>query len=217
MIHLLEAKGARVFSLSIDAREVDAFSMWNGGTPYVFLNTNKTAEHSRFDAAHELGHLVLHKHGSPHGREAEIQANRFASAFLMPRASVLANAPRFPLYETLVKLKKTWATSVSALAYRLHQLGIITDWQYRGLAVEIAKRDRTKEPDGIARETSLVLPMVFSRLRDEGITRGKVAQNLAIYPSELEQLLLGLAMTTIDGGGIRKSKPTPSPNLRRIK
>ena len=34
-IHLLESKGVRVFSLSVDAVEVDAFSMWRGNTPYV--------------------------------------------------------------------------------------------------------------------------------------------------------------------------------------
>jgi transcriptional regulator with XRE-family HTH domain len=33
MVHLLEAKGVRVFSLAIEAKEVDAFSMWRDGTP----------------------------------------------------------------------------------------------------------------------------------------------------------------------------------------
>jgi Zn-dependent peptidase ImmA (M78 family) len=217
MIHLLEAKGVRVFSLSIEAREVDAFSMWKGGTPYVFLNTYKTSEHSRFDAAHELGHLVLHKEGSPHGREAETQANRFASAFLMPRASVLANAPKYPVYETLVQLKRIWSTSVSALAYRLHELAAISDWQYRGLAVEITKRDRAKEPDGIPCETSLILPMIFSQLCKEGITRHKIAHALAIHGSELEQLLLGLAINAIDGGRAQAPEGHSSAELRRVK
>src|SRR5438094_162699 len=82
-------------ALAIDAKEVDAFSMWHGETPFVFLNTKKSCERSRFDAAHELGHLVLHRHGVPQGQQAEAEANAFASAFLMPRASVLAMAPRF--------------------------------------------------------------------------------------------------------------------------
>ena len=62
-------------------------------------DTNKTAEHSRFDAAHELGHLVLHRHGPPRGIEAERQANAFASAFLMPHGSVFPRAPKFPTYD----------------------------------------------------------------------------------------------------------------------
>jgi Zn-dependent peptidase ImmA (M78 family)/DNA-binding XRE family transcriptional regulator len=216
MIHLLEAKGVRVLSLAVDAREVDAFSMWKGVRPFVFLNTYKSTEHSRFDAAHELGHLVLHKHGPPQGREAEKQANTFASAFLMPRASVLANVPRFPSYSTLVGLKKVWTTSVSALSYRLHELGVITDWQYRGLCVEIAKRGRDKEPEEAPRETSLILPRTLAALYEEGVTRAQIAQALCLPSAELEQLLFGLAITGIDGGRRQSQSQSPT-NLTRVK
>lgn len=82
-----------MFSLVEETRSVDAFSVWRSNKPYIFLNTVKTAEHSRFDAAHELGHLVLHKHGGPGGRAAEDEANRFASSFLMPSADVRARIP----------------------------------------------------------------------------------------------------------------------------
>lgn len=216
MIHLLEAKGVRVLSLAVDAREVDAFSMWKGARPFVFLNTYKSTEHSRFDAAHELGHLVLHKHGPPQGREAEKQANTFASAFLMPRASVLANVPRFPSYSTLVRLKRVWTTSVSALSYRLHELGVISDWQYRGLCVEIAKRGRGTEPEEAPRETSLILPRTLAALYEEGVTRTQIAEALCLPSAEVEQLLSGLAITGIDGG--RQQSPRQlHANLKRVK
>lgn len=107
---------------------------------FVFLNTKKSAEHGRFDAAHELGHLVLHRHGSPQGREAEQEANAFASAFLMPRASLLAQAPHIPTLEHLIKLKKIWSVSVAALTYRLHTVGAISDWHYQTLFVELVTR-----------------------------------------------------------------------------
>ncbi|OKS39963.1 XRE family transcriptional regulator, partial [Pseudomonas aeruginosa] len=103
MIALLESKGVRVYSLAIDAKEVDAFSMWSGGRPFMFLNTFKSAERCRFDAAHELGHLVMHQHAHPQGPDLEREANAFASAFLMPRASVLAMAPRSITIKSLIK------------------------------------------------------------------------------------------------------------------
>jgi len=215
MIHLLEARGIRVFSLAVDAREVDAFSIWHGGIPYVFLNTNKSSEHSRFDAAHELGHLILHKHGPPRGLEAEKQANIFASAFLMPRGSVLANAPAFPTYANLVRLKRVWTTSVGALAYRLHGLGLMTDWQYRGICIEIAKHGKSFEPNEAPRETSVLLPKMFSSLYEDGMSRTRIAKELAIPTSELEQLLFGLTMTGIIGGGRRT--PTKNAELSRVK
>jgi Zn-dependent peptidase ImmA (M78 family) len=216
MIHLLESRGVRVFSLAVDAREVDAFSMWKGNTPFVFLNTNKTSEHSRFDAAHELGHLILHKHGPPQGIEAEKEANAFASAFLMPRGSVIASAPKFPTYANLVNRKRLWTVSVGALAYRLHGLGLMTDWQYRGVCVQIAKLGKNIEPNEAPRETSLYLPKMFGALYEEGITRSQIARELAIPVAELEQLLFGLAMTGIKGGG-RPVSPASRPALSRVK
>jgi transcriptional regulator with XRE-family HTH domain len=78
MIKLLESKRVRVFSLAENTKNVDAFSCWRNDVPYVFLNTFKSAERSRLDAAHELAHLTLH--GGPHqGRDAEAEANSFAS------------------------------------------------------------------------------------------------------------------------------------------
>lgn len=61
MVHLLEAHGVRMFSLVQDIRDVDAFSLHIENEPFIFLDTGKTAERQRFDAAHELGHLVMHQ------------------------------------------------------------------------------------------------------------------------------------------------------------
>jgi Zn-dependent peptidase ImmA (M78 family)/transcriptional regulator with XRE-family HTH domain len=215
MVHLLESKGARVYSLAVDARQVDAFSMWKGDVPFVFLNTNKTGEHSRFDAAHELGHLVLHRHGPPQGIEAEKQANAFASAFLMPRGSVFPVAPKFPTYDNLVRLKRTWGVSVAALAYRLHSLKLVSDWQFRGLYVEISKRGKDREPRPVQREASVILKAVLSSLYDDGISRPRIAEELTIPTEELEQLLFGLTMTGINGGGRRTTNK--SAELTRVK
>jgi Zn-dependent peptidase ImmA (M78 family)/transcriptional regulator with XRE-family HTH domain len=218
MIHLLESRGLRVFSLAVKAREVDAFSFWKDGTPFVFLNTNKSSEHSRFDAAHELGHLVLHRHGEPQGRAAEREADAFASAFLMPRASVLAYAMRFPSLPGLIQLKKQWITSVAALNYRLHALGITTDWQYRMLCVQIAKSGfRLREPDEAPREVSQVLPKVFGSLYEEGITRARIASELKVPLSELEQLVFGLAMTGLSSGKPQSHSHAKKAVLTRIK
>jgi len=201
MVHLLEAKGVRIFSLAINAREVDAFSLWKDATPFVFLNGNKSSEHSRYDAAHELGHLVLHRHGPPQGRDAEREADAFASAFLMPRGSVIAHAVRNPSLPALIKLKAIWIVSVAALNRRLFGVGMTSDWQYRTLCIEIAKRGfRKREPREAPRETSHILPSVFGALREEGISRAEVARTLTIPRAELEQLMFGLTMTSIDGG-----------------
>lgn len=200
VVHLLESRGVRVFSLVQECNEVDAFSLWRKSIPYVFLNTMKSAERSRFDASHELGHLVLHRHGAPQGREAEQEADAFASAFLMPRGSVLAAAPRLPSLDLLVKLKRNWNVSVAALAHRLHALKLLSDWHYRTICIEIAQRGyRRSEPNGIPRETSQLLQKVLQALRDEGVTRPAIAKQLHIDPTELDSLVFGLVMTPMQG------------------
>lgn len=193
MVHLLEAKGIRVFSLAIDAKEVDAFSMWWDGVPFVFLNTQKSAEHSRFDAAHELGHLVMHRHGQPHGQEAEKEANAFASAFLMPAKSVYAKQLNYPTLERLIKAKRYWSVSVAALNYRLHSLAITTEWMNRTLCIQISQAGyRTNEPNEIPRETSQVLDKVFKALRSEGVGKNEIARDLKITTHEIDELTYGL-------------------------
>jgi Zn-dependent peptidase ImmA (M78 family) len=201
MIALLESKGVRVFSLAIDAKEVDAFSMWKGGCPYIFLNTFKSAEHCRFDAAHELGHLVLHRHAQPQGPNLEREANAFASAFLMPRASVLAHAPKSATLPSLIRHKKFWSVSAAALNYRLHSLGLSTDWTYRTLCIQLAQAGyRQHEPEGINHEKSLVLEKVFSALRAEGVSKIRVAKHLGIFADDIDELTFGLMLNVLKGG-----------------
>lgn len=216
MISLLESKGVRVFSLSVDAREVDAFSMWYDNTPFVFLNTKKTAERCRFDAAHELGHLVMHKHGAPQGQEAEKEANAFASAFLMPRRSVLANAPRTATLKSLISHKKYWNISAAALNYRLHSLKLTTDWTYRTLCIELAKLGRDHEPDPSPFETSQVLKKVFASLREDGISKSDVAKELLIQPEELDELTFGLMLNALSGNKVVNRSTGPKPDLKLV-
>jgi Zn-dependent peptidase ImmA (M78 family) len=207
VIYLLESKGIRVFSLVIDAKEVDAFSAWHDARPFIFLNTNKSAEHSRFDSVHELGHLVLHRHGAPQGQTAEKEANAFAAAFLMPARSIIAYAPKTPLVNDLIRAKKLWGVSVAALAYRLYSQRVITEWHYRHLCKEIAKSGyRKNEPEGIRRETSQILAKVFGALRSEGLGKSDIASELSITDEEIESLVFRLTVTGLSGSSAYRSK-----------
>ncbi|WP_041167341.1 MULTISPECIES: ImmA/IrrE family metallo-endopeptidase [Pseudomonas] len=220
LILLLESKGVRVYSLAIDAKEVDAFSMWSGGRPFMFLNTYKSAERCRFDAAHELGHLVMHQHAHPQGPDLEREANAFASAFLMPRASVLASAPRSITLNSLIKFKRVWAVSVAALNYRLHSLGLSSDWTYRTLCIQIAQEGyRTNEPQPMQHERSVVLEKIFAALRAEGLSKSAVAAQLAIPPEEINELTFGLMLNVLkgQGGDADISRPTSPAHLRLVK
>jgi Zn-dependent peptidase ImmA (M78 family) len=197
MVQLLESKGVRVFALAENTAHVNAFSLWRKSVPYVFLNTFKTAESSRFDAAHELAHLVLHQDGGVKGREAEDQANHFAAAFLMPEGDVLSSLPQPHNLEQLIRWKKRWCVSVAALNYRLHELGLLTDWKYRGFCIEIVKRGYNRnEPEEIERETSVVWDKVLKALWAEKTAPLDIANHLSLPTSEVADLLFGLMGTS---------------------
>jgi Zn-dependent peptidase ImmA (M78 family)/DNA-binding XRE family transcriptional regulator len=213
MVHLLELKGIRVFSLAESTKDVDAFSLWRDDIPYVFLNRFKSPERSRFDAAHELAHLCLHKHGGANaehpGDSIEKDANSFAGAFLMPETDVRAVVGR-PLYSVndLAEYKKRWRVSVSALNYRLRELEIISESKSVSNYVEMSRRGWLKtEPYAIKREQSSILQDIINDLLSIGITKTKIASELLVPPTEIEALLFGLAnMTSIDGSGVQSNR-----------
>jgi Zn-dependent peptidase ImmA (M78 family)/DNA-binding XRE family transcriptional regulator len=194
MLHLLESKGVRVFSLVQNTIKVNAYSLWRSQKPYVFLNTFKSAESSRFDAAHELGHLVLHQDGGHVGRKAEDEANQFASAFLMPAADVRAVLPRVAYAAQLIQAKKRWRVSMAALAYRMHKLGLISDWKYRDFCIEMSTRGHNRtEPEPIEREMSVVWEKVLKALWAERTTQAHIARELQVPESEINELIFGVA------------------------
>lgn len=97
-----------------------------------------------FDAADEIGHLALHRHAGPKVKDAERQAKEFASAFLMPEGSVLANAPVMATVDQLVSHNGFWTVSVAALVYGRKDLRLVNDWHYRSLCIEMTQRGYQK-------------------------------------------------------------------------
>lgn len=221
-IHLAELHGVRVFSLPIDSASVDAFSVWQNNIPFIFLNPMKSGERGRMDVSHELGHLCMHLNGIPRSRQAELEADRFASAFLMPAQDVLANIPGAINLKVIHKLKSRWKVSASALIVRLRTLDVLTEWQYRTLFIDLSKADqRTKELNGIPRESSQVIGKVFEALRSEGVTRNTIARELKITSVELNSLISGLTLSAVVSNDkvttqSRDDEPQKRPLLRIV-
>lgn len=207
-LHLAEAHGVRIYSLTPENRDLDAFSLYWNGHPFVFLSTGKSGERGRFDVAHELGHLVLHGEHEPlHGPEAEVAASRFAAAMLMPRPAVLAAGLRNASVEQIIAAKATWRVSALALTHRLAELGLLTEWGYRTACVNLARLGyKSGEPGGIPRESSQLLAKVFHSLRDQGVPLAAVAASVGISPGELRAHVFGLTLMSVP-----PPSPPPSP------
>jgi Zn-dependent peptidase ImmA (M78 family)/DNA-binding XRE family transcriptional regulator len=214
MLTLLERHGVRVFALPPGEREVDAFSFWRGGQALIFLNLDKSAERMRFDLAHELGHLFMHK-GIPTARDKiyEHEANAFASAFLLPWDGLLSHAntsTRALRLSDVYTLKLSWRVSALAMVRRLRDMGLINDWQYRTWVVDLSKKGfRRGEPDGIRQEMSLFLRETIECAKGDGYSLRRIAAELKLPIRDLEMAVAGLAMVPISGGRSGRSQVPP--------
>ncbi|MFD1146362.1 helix-turn-helix domain-containing protein [Saccharothrix hoggarensis] len=201
LVHLLEAHGVRVFSLPQDCAPAGPFSCRHNGTPYVFLDPTATPDEARFDTARELGRLTRTN-----------DAQTFATAFLLPRAGVLAAVPRNALTEQVLALSATWHVTPLTLAHRLRDLGLLSRPQYTAVCAHLARRP----PTGMARrETSQVLTKVFRTLRSQGTTPHDIARELLLDVEELNGLVFGLVLTALPGEG--PTQPHPKPHLTLIR
>lgn len=131
----LENAGVILVREETGIAQIEGLSAWSEllQRPIVLLSSDKgNGFRSRFDAAHELGHLVLHKHlvkatDRTRHKEMERQAHRFAGAFLLPAES-FSSEIRVPVtLDSLLLLKQRWGVSVAAMIMRLEALGIIDE------------------------------------------------------------------------------------------
>jgi len=113
--------------------QIEGLSTWSEvlGRPLVLLSADKdNGYRSRFDLAHELGHLVLHRH-IRHSNERERhklleqQGHRFAGAFLLPAETFSAEVRVPPTLDDLLLLKHRWGVSASAIIMRLRALDLL--------------------------------------------------------------------------------------------
>jgi Zn-dependent peptidase ImmA (M78 family)/transcriptional regulator with XRE-family HTH domain len=216
MVHLLELHGVAVFSIRGPQAKLDAVSFRVNDRPYVLLNTSKSAERGRFDAAHELGHLVLHSEARKvMGLVAEREADAFASAFLMPEGDVRAHMRVNPALDEIINRKRRWRVAAIALAYRLHELGLLSDWLYHTTCVNLSRMGyRSGEPDGMEREASRLLGKVMADVWT--VRRGfeELCAQLAIQPHDLNDLVFSLAPIALEGD--RQQSAPRHPELRVV-
>ena len=128
LIHLLESHGVLCFALAEDCRELDAFSFWQLERPFVTLNTIKSGERGRWDAAHELGHLVLHRYEMTMGGQHELEADIFAQSFLLPPKAILASGLYQSSLHRVLEHKLAWQVSAIAFTRCLHGHNLLSDW-----------------------------------------------------------------------------------------
>lgn len=190
MIKLLESKGIIVLMIPNSFHEIGAFSAWYGKRPFIFLIDKDSPSRLRFDAAHELGHLLIHADFKPGDQALEREANRFASAFLFPRPSFIQECPRRLSFEHFYELKIRWRMSVAALIRRAFDLNLMSEGTYRRAYITMNQRkEREQEPHEPPKENPTILKQALELITTRFSLR-EVIESQGISVSDLEKIVL---------------------------
>ena len=193
VVRLLESKGIVVVRPRVDTSNVDAFSAWVRSRPVVVLSSDKgDAARSRFDAAHELGHLVMHHDAEPGRHVVEQQAHRFAAAFLLPADVIGRELPRRMSWPAFFALKQRWRVSLQALLYRARTLGALSPDAYRRAQIHLSRQGwRDNEPVDIGPpEEPALLQRALELMHSElGIDDVAIADGCALSAPVLTSLV----------------------------
>jgi Zn-dependent peptidase ImmA (M78 family)/transcriptional regulator with XRE-family HTH domain len=213
IIRALESRaGVVIGRFSAETPKVDAFS-WAKTRGMIVLNTDNTStSRLRFDCAHECGHLVMHAGLHPEDTDLETQADRFASAFLMPRAGFVREVPRFGSgrvrLEDLIPMKRRWRTSIAAIVRRSYDLRLIDAVQYQGAMKQYYARHWHKgEPEEPDAEHPETLKLAFNVMAEHyGQDYSAIATDLGWLPETLSRVVPDVAAVAL-----RKDVKQPQP------
>ena len=201
LIAEIERRGILVvlFSLSEEGddqkKHIDAFSTTATPRPMIVLTPDKADDvmRHRFSAAHELGHVVLHRWHQTRDAHMEREADAFAAEFLTPREELATELPRRFSLVRLQEIGQRWGVSVKSLVFRSKELDLISEATARRAYVTLAtlSRDNVIRAESIARypgEIPDLLKNALALLDSVGTTEADVARTLQWSTSHVRKI-----------------------------
>lgn len=218
---LVENNGIILNRGKFNSNTIDAFSVWGKNTvPIIVENSEKDcAVRSRFDIAHELGHLILHnklneKEFINNLKLIEKQADYFAGAFMLPANSFTKDF-YYPSLDVFASLKEKWKMSIASMIVRSTDLNILNETQTQRMWINYSRKGwRGKEPldDIIEPEEPQFIKRCFEILIEENIqTRQDIELNLPYDVRDIEML------SNLPDGFLRNNSKNTSDILPKIK
>jgi len=206
IVAVLESAGVVVVRDTLEADGLDALSRWPDCDPrpcFVLGEDKATAVRSRFDAAHELGHMLLHRglgmtvaQSIEHFDRIERQCHYFAGSLLLPERAFIDDVFT-PTLDSFRAIKPRWGVSIAAMTRRARDVGMIDDDGYKKMVVACSRRGwRKGEPldDELPIERPRMLRDAVEMVVNSGVGRAQLLDELALPQSDVE------AMAGLPGG-----------------
>lgn len=157
LLYKLEMSGIFILEKNMGSK-IDAYSTWTkDDRAFIILGSMKKSSVRRnFDLAHELGHLLMHRHidmdslSRDEHKVIEKEANDFASYFLLPEKEFMRDFEQIKKRSnpySYVEMKMKYMVSIVALEYRAYKLGLLTFEENRYFYASLNRNNlRKKEP-----------------------------------------------------------------------
>ncbi|MGQ2902268.1 MAG: ImmA/IrrE family metallo-endopeptidase [Neoaquamicrobium sediminum] len=195
----MERSGIVIAAETMETVKLDGLSAWDerSGRPFVLLANDKQSYARRqFDAAHELGHIVLHRGLSEEDLVSDFdmiedQAHKFASALLLPAVQYCLELTDLSLWG-LERLKSRWRVSIKAQIMRLRQLNILdreaATKLFKGYSARGYARGEPYDDVWKLQQPSLLADTFNAITGEGGISRQELLANLPFKAHDAESL-----------------------------
>ena len=226
VVEKLEDNGVLVSRIRIGAEKLDAFSQWSDrfGIPFIVLSRDKaSAVRQRFDALHELSHIIAHKavgqkrlNDRAFYNLIEKQADRLASRLLLP-AKEFTQELYAPSLDGFLTLKERWGASVGAMIMRCRELEIIDDEEMRRMWINYNRRSwRNGEPldDKMTKEEPHLIRRGFEKLMEANVQSAADIMTALPFPARDLEELADLEDGTLTGSESR-AEPVLKPEFSK--
>lgn len=200
LTYTMEKNGFIITRKLFNSLEVDACSEMINGTPFIFLSSDKNnCVRSRFNLAHELGHMILHMHmfeddfeNSKTYDQMESEAHAFAGAFLLPRDSFGQEIMSTNL-DHLTLLKKRWRVSIQCMTTRAYQMDYFSENQYTRV-YKMLGRMRMRKNEPLDKSLLPEKPVMFKQsiellIKNNILTQQQLKDIIRINGEEIEDIL----------------------------
>lgn len=178
-------------SLLDEKSRIDAFSTIALPRPMIVLTPDKANDvmRHRFSAAHELGHIVLHRGRQGTDSQLERQADAFAAEFLTPRGVIRDQLPQRINFNRYEELSQLWGVSINSLIFRSRELDLISESTARRAYITLNGITRRPMPvHDYPGERPELLKSALELLDESGVPLVQVADDLQMTPRHIRRL-----------------------------